>query len=136
MRDTPLRLLIKMFPELAKKVFDQCTETNLQQYADRDEGNGNSAEQNKLRRNANNLINSTDDERFKMTFNYELLDDTYTIFTKSNDSLDNTFMMNLENLINGNKGQGADWSNMKLYDDNSRLVPEAEPYTPSSTLRK
>ena len=38
MRDTPLRLLIKMFPELAKKVFDQCTETNLQQYADRDEG--------------------------------------------------------------------------------------------------
>ena len=33
-------------------------------------------------------------------------------------------------------GQGADWSNMKLYDDNSRLVPEAEPYTPSSTLRK
>ena len=27
-----------MFPELAKKVFDQCTETNLQQYADRDEG--------------------------------------------------------------------------------------------------
>ena len=33
-------------------------------------------------------------------------------------------------------GQGADWSNMKLYDDNSGLVPEAEPYTPSSTLRK
>ena len=25
---------------------------------------------------------------------------------------------------------------MKLYDDNSGLVPEAEPYTPSSTLRK
>ena len=36
----------------------------------------------------------------------ELLDDTYTIFTKNNnDSLDNTFMMNLENLINGNKGK-------------------------------
>ena len=36
----------------------------------------------------------------------ELLDDTYTIFTKSNnDSLDNSFMMNLENLINGNKGK-------------------------------
>ena len=30
-RDTPLRLLIKMFPDLAKKVFDQCTETNIQQ---------------------------------------------------------------------------------------------------------
>ena len=30
-RDTPLRLLIKMFPDLAKKVFDQCMETNLKQ---------------------------------------------------------------------------------------------------------
>ena len=70
------------------------------------EGSGSSAEQNKLRRNANNLINSTDDERFKMTFNYELLDDSYTVFAKNNDfSLENSFMMNLESLINGNKGK-------------------------------
>ena len=41
-------------------------------------------------------------------------------------------LYSIPNLI----GQGADWSNMKLYDDNSGLVPEAEPYTPSSTLRK
>ena len=42
-----------------------------------------------------------------MTFNYELLDDTYTIFTKHNNdlSLENSFMMNLENLINGNRGK-------------------------------
>ena len=44
MRDTPLRLLIKMFPDLAKKVFDQCMETNLQQYADRDSGNGSAGD--------------------------------------------------------------------------------------------
>ena len=35
-RDTPLRLLIKMFPDLAKKVFDKCMETNLQRHTDVD----------------------------------------------------------------------------------------------------
>ncbi len=28
-KDTPLRLLIKVFPELAKRVFDRCMQTNL-----------------------------------------------------------------------------------------------------------
>ena len=42
-----------------------------------------------------------------MTFNYELLDDSYTIFVKGKDnlSLENSFMMNLENFINGNTGK-------------------------------
>ena len=30
----------------------------------------------------------------------------------------------------------ADWCNVNIYDDSNHLVPEAEPYTPSSTLRK
>ena len=29
-RQTPLRLLIKQFPDLAQQVFDKCMETNLQ----------------------------------------------------------------------------------------------------------
>ncbi len=29
-RETPLRLLIKQFPDLAKKAFDRCMKTNLQ----------------------------------------------------------------------------------------------------------
>ena len=30
-RETPLRLLIKLFPDLAKRVFDRCIGTNLQE---------------------------------------------------------------------------------------------------------
>ena len=29
-KDTPLRMLIKSFPELANNVFDKCMRTNLQ----------------------------------------------------------------------------------------------------------
>ena len=32
-RETPLRLLIKQFPDLAKMVFDKCMETNLQTHS-------------------------------------------------------------------------------------------------------
>ncbi len=32
-RETPLRLLVKQFPDLAKKAFDRCLQTNLQSQA-------------------------------------------------------------------------------------------------------
>ena len=35
-RDTPLRMLIKSFPDLASKVFDKCMQTNLQGTQDTD----------------------------------------------------------------------------------------------------
>ena len=31
-KDTPLRMLIKSFPDLAKKVFDKCMKSNLLNY--------------------------------------------------------------------------------------------------------
>ena len=31
-KDTPLRMLIKSFPDLAKKVFDKCMKSNLLSY--------------------------------------------------------------------------------------------------------
>ena len=35
-RDTPLRMLIKSFPDLANRVFDKCMQTNLQGTQDTD----------------------------------------------------------------------------------------------------
>lgn len=121
-KNTPLRLLIKMFPDLAKKVFDKCTTTNLQQIA--------SDPHNKKR------IISSEDERFKITFNYELLDDSYTLL-KTSKHEQHSFLLNLENFISTDDGVNAgDWSQSQLYDDNDHLVDEAKPYTGSSTLRK
>lgn len=39
-------------------------------------------------------------------------------------------------LIHVDMCEKATWSHMGLYDDNHHLVPEAEPYTSSSILRK
>ena len=86
-RNTPLRLLIKMFPDLAKKVFDKCMETNLQQISQDN--------------TSKNRIISQEDERFKITFNYELLDDSYTILLQNpKNQMHNSFILNLENLMN------------------------------------
>ncbi len=77
-RNTPLRLLIKTFPDLAKKVFDKCTQTNLQQLA-RDDLQGGQAKAADNNQKKERII-SAEDERFQIAFNYELLDDSYTIF--------------------------------------------------------
>ena len=101
-RDTPLRLLIKIQPDLAKKVFDKCTITNLQSDC--------ISEDNK------DTIVSTDDEKFEITFNFELLDDSYTIFNKSSKlrgQLNNSFFFNLENLIH-DKGSSPFTKNYNL----------------------
>jgi hypothetical protein len=83
-KNTPLRLLIKMFPDLAKKVFDKCTTTNLQQI---------SADPHNKKR-----IISSEDERFKITFNYELLCDIYTVI-QSGKHGENSFFLNLVNFM-------------------------------------
>ncbi len=64
---TPLRLLIKQFPELATQAFDRCMITNLQSDA--------------RQLNKQNVLRVTpDDPRFTVTMNYELLDDAYSQF--------------------------------------------------------
>ena len=129
-RDTPLRLLIKIQPDLAKKVFDKCTETNLQ-------SNSINSSESKIK----DQIVSTDDEKFRITFNFELLDDSYTIFNKNTSKMNkgqmnNSFFFNLENLLHDNDYKTYDWHQTDFYDDRDHLLPETEPYTTSSTLRK
>ncbi len=68
-RETPLRLLIKQFPELAKLAFDRCLENNLR------------SESKELGRDRDAKETVTaDDPRFSITLNYEMLDDTYCLF--------------------------------------------------------
>ena len=74
MMQTPLRLLIKQFPDLASQVFDKCMETNLQTSAiDSSSSASGSGGGSKQR-----ITVSADDPQFRITFNYELLDDAYT----------------------------------------------------------
>lgn len=79
---------------------------------------------------------SADDPRFQITFNFELLDDSYTIFKKSGE-MDKSFFLNIESLVNLKDNQKSlEWYKMDLYDDANHLTPEAEPYSSSSTLIK
>ena len=65
-RETPLRLIIKLFPGLAKLVFDRCIETNLQ----------TETKQSGLWKDE---CVTSDNEQFHIKFNFELLDDTYVM---------------------------------------------------------
>ena len=65
-RETPLRLIIKLFPGLARLVFDRCIETNLQ------------TETKQVGLWKDECVTS-DNEHFQIKFNFELLDDTYVM---------------------------------------------------------
>ena len=77
MRQTPLRLLIKQFPDLAQQVFDKCMETNLQTSAIETTGSGTGSVGGGGAKGQRITV-SADDPQFRITFNYELLDDVYT----------------------------------------------------------
>ena len=120
-RETPLRLLIKQFPELAKKVFDRCMVTNLQS-----EGHQAAKEQF--------VRVSTEDPKFAITFNYELLDDAYCIYDDSDDrSSMKTDDMSIMNFSDPGR---VNWAETEIWDDNCNLLPEAKPYSQSSTILK
>ena len=68
---TPLRLLIRHYPDLAKIVFDRCMLTNLQ----------NTASEDRI---------STEDEHFSISFNYELLDDVFCNDAEGDDPDENS----------------------------------------------
>ena len=79
---------------------------------------------------------SADDEKLEIEFNYELLDDSYTIFNKSGGKSSSFF---LDNVLSPDATEypSYDWHSMYLYDDtNEGLVPEAQPYHESSSLMK
>ena len=72
-RETPMRLIIKLFPGLAKLVFDRCIETNLQ------------TETKQASMWKEDCV-TADNEKFELIFNFELLDDTYVM--KNEDEYD------------------------------------------------
>ena len=64
---TPLRDLIREWPDLAKKVMDKCIDANLQT-------------DNKDKKDAAGRNETADSSEFEITVKYELLDDTHTIY--------------------------------------------------------
>ncbi|KAK7065169.1 hypothetical protein SK128_006956, partial [Halocaridina rubra] len=84
-RITPFRMLIRKYPDVAEAVLDRCTTTNGL---------------------------DSDDRKFEVSFNFELVDDTYaTGFTGSDgDSISSSVLDH-------------------PYDDEGFLLDEAEPYT-------
>ncbi|XP_071749523.1 transient receptor potential cation channel subfamily A member 1 homolog [Lepeophtheirus salmonis] len=111
LRETPLRLLIKQFPDLAKLVFDRCLTTNLQSH--------NIIEESKNNRHTFSA-SSSDDERFAITFNYELLDDTYIHLHNEMYDMDTSTKEGLD----------------EVWDDNGRLLSTTVPYCFSKNIIK
>eukprot|EP00094_Tigriopus_californicus_P006606 TCALIF_06362-PA protein Name:"Similar to trpa-1 Transient receptor potential cation channel subfamily A member 1 homolog (Caenorhabditis elegans)" AED:0.12 eAED:0.12 QI:8/0.6/0.31/0.93/1/1/16/267/1355 len=119
-RETPLRLLIKQFPDLAKRVFDRCMITNLQ------------SESQQVEKEQFATV-SGDDPRFTITFNYELLDDAYGLLEDNEDDL---VSFKLDNGELAHQIRESEWINNEIWDENHRLLPEAQPYSKSSTILK
>ena len=60
---------------------------------------------------------SAEDETFEIEFNYELLDDSYTVFNKSMKGEENNLFF-LDNILpDTTEYKSYDWFNMNLYDD-------------------
>ena len=122
------RLLIKLFPDLAKKVFDRCIETNLQTETkqgsvseDRDQGHWR--EQVGKKRDCV----TADNENFKIVFNFELLDDTYVMARSSPGLL---LGSGAEEGVVG-KDESFDAGDDELWLENKKLNSKAVTYTPS-----
>jgi len=118
-RETPLRLLIKQFPDLAKKAFDRCLVTNLQ------------SDTRQLTKQTFDTV-SSDNPRFAITLNYELLDDAYCLFEDDDEDDGKSHVISLDEPAGGE----IPWSEGDIWDDNSHLIPEAKPYSSSATVLK
>ena len=106
-RETPVRLLIKRFPDLAKDVFDKCITTNL-----------HSSENHKGK------SVSADSPQLKITMDYEFLDDTYSVLSEV-DLDDENGGAGEENEVWDERGRLL--SNAKPYDLSSNEVTRNHP---------
>ena len=106
-RETPMRLIIKLFPGLAKLVFDRCIETNLQ------------TETKQASMWKEDCV-TADNEKFELIFNFELLDDTYVMRREGEDA---KIQENEDDYV------GDLWQ----YDPYGRVNPNAVTYTWSKT---
>ena len=125
-RETPLRLLIKHFPDLAKRVFDRCMITNLQ------------SDEKQISKQVMSTV-SSDDPNFTITLNYELLDDAYCLFKDTDDEDSaNSVKIDLESVDGGDihNANQVPWYEGEIWDENNHLLPEAKPYTDTSSVLK
>ncbi|KAK3859862.1 hypothetical protein Pcinc_034051 [Petrolisthes cinctipes] len=86
-RVTPFRKLIKRFPDVAEAVLDRCTSTNGK---------------------------DSDDERFAVLFNFDIIDDSYVA--------DNASGSDIDSLMSSSTFESP-------YDEDGKLLDYAEPYT-------
>ena len=116
LRLTPIRLLIKKFPDMARMVFDKCITTNMHSNA----GNSNS---NMGSSKTSNKTVSPDDANLVVTMDYELIDDAYSIFQNETDDDDSDTVSYIEELE-------------EVWDENGKLLPSAKPYSNSGEVIK
>ena len=124
-RQTPLRLLITQFPDLAKQIFDKCLSTNLRTSTI-------SGAENSTHGEAKRSTVNADDENFKISFNYELLDDSY-VFMSSDDekTVDEDDDSSLNNLVENDV-----WKKGSIWDENGKLLPKVQTYCEDSGIIK
>ncbi len=136
MRETPLRQLVKRYPDLTKMVFNKCMQTNLLK----------ASKVKTVDEERKETAVSPDDPNFSITFNYELLEDSYVLFNE--DSLSDSMSLSSlstvsssETNASGFNGDGVSgvrpWFGSEIWDENShQLNPEAQPYSTSATILK
>ncbi len=107
-RDTPLRLIVRLFPDLAHLVFDRCIDTNLQT-------------ETKQAGYWKGECVTADNSDFKITFNYELLDDTYILQQPDGGELDPAECTDGEEW----------WGPTDLWNYSGKLHPKAVTYSSS-----
>ena len=115
-RETPLRLIIKLFPGLAKLVFDRCIETNLQ------------TETKQVGLWKDECVTS-DNEQFQIKFNFELLDDTYVMRRRKTGDEDTAATIEEDDEYDY---EGDLWQ-YNLGSEHMQVNPEAVTYTWSKT---
>ena len=84
-RQTPLRQLIKRYPDLTIKVFNRCISTNLMK-----------GKEVKKPDDSDDRAISSDDPTYSITLNFELLEDSYVIFDDDNGKSDSSSLLSFE----------------------------------------
>ena len=84
-RQTPLRQLIKRYPDLTIKVFDRCISTNL-------------IKGKEVKKPDDSTVTaiSSDDPNYSITLNFELLEDSYVIFDNDSSISDTSSLLSID----------------------------------------
>ena len=84
-RQTPLRQLIKRYPDLTIKVFNRCISTNLLK-----------GKEVKKPDDSTQSAVSSDDPNYSIMLNFELLEDSYVIFDNDSGKSDTASLLSFD----------------------------------------